>query len=83
MLGGNGAECRENCWIDCLRVVKESNSHFLNEFLIFWGESWGRVGVCGVFICCAIDWFDVWVGLVLGFARLGVVESFDSSCDVC
>ena len=34
-------------------------------------------------ICRTIDLFDVWVGLVLGFAQLGVVEAFESGCDVC
>ena len=51
LLGGNGIECREHRCIDCPRVVKESTRHFLNEFLIFWGERWGRVGVCGVLSC--------------------------------
>ena len=34
-------------------------------------------------ICRTIDLFDVWVGLVLGFAQLGVVEAFESGCDIC
>ena len=82
LLGGNGSECCEHFWIDYPRLVKENTCHFLNKFLIFWGERWGRVGVRGVLSCFAIDWFDVWVGLVLGFARMGVVETFESGCDI-
>ena len=83
LVGGNGAECREHRWINCPCVVKESTCHFLNEFLIFWGARWGRVSVFGVLSCLTIYWFDMWVGLVLGFARVGVVKAFESGCDVC
>ena len=59
LLGGNGAECREHRRIDCPCLVKESNHDFLNEFLIVWGERWGRVSVFGVLSCHTIYWFDV------------------------
>ena len=79
----DGAKGCEHYWVDSPGIVKEITRDSLNESLIVWGERWGHVSVFGVLSCCTIDWFDVWVGLVLGFARLGVGEAFESACDVC
>ena len=83
LLGGNGPECRDNSWIDCPCVVEESTRNPMDEFFSVWGERWGSVSVVGLLSFCAIYWFDMGVGLVLGFARVGVVVAFESSCHIC
>ena len=82
LLGGDGAKCCEHCGIDRSCVVEEGTCYFLDDFFVDRAEWRGSVSVFCVLCFYAVDWFDVWVGLVSRFAWMSEVEALESSGDI-
>ncbi len=76
------AQCCKHGAVNTLRIVEESADDLLNEFLAFWGEQSRCVRVFHQLHLCSIVGLDMWVWLMLQFARCLVLEAREGLGDV-